>query len=281
MSKSSKQDSPERENFGWRATSTVPAKKRKLIEGVSGRGVVELQAQLYRAQEHAKLRAEGGVDIRDKHVRRAAGIDVASIKNPGVEAREAHDRQLQLKGQGQGPERLAESSVALQRKAQLYDRLARRDVDDGNQYEVEFWRKGPLHEQEAQQQEELDWLRHDLHHEQHPDAVDTAGAAVSGSGTMMSKDMERELQRREWEQREAALMQQVEEEQQRRAAHRTAVKELSGQTQAGRKEAAAARAQKEEMLAAKRARLKAAFINQQMQAILSKNGKKPAGSAAG
>jgi hypothetical protein len=41
----------------------------------------------------------------------------------------------------------------------------------------------------------------------------------------------RELQRREWEQREAALMQQQEEEQQRKTAHRNAVKELSGLTQ--------------------------------------------------
>lgn len=42
--------------------------------GVSGRGVVELQAQLYRTQEHAKLRADGLVDVKDKHVRRKAGV---------------------------------------------------------------------------------------------------------------------------------------------------------------------------------------------------------------
>lgn len=66
-----------------------------------------------------------------------AGIDVASIKNPGVEAREARDKQLQLKSRGSGPERLAESSAALQRKSQLYERLARGDVDDEDErYEV-------------------------------------------------------------------------------------------------------------------------------------------------
>jgi hypothetical protein len=43
----------------------------------------------------------------------------------------------------------------------------------------------------------------------------------------------RELQRREWEEREAALIQQQEEEQQRKTAHRNAVKELSGLTQVG------------------------------------------------
>lgn len=66
-----------------------------------------------------------------------AGIDVASIKNPGVEAREARDKQLQLKTRGDGQERLAESSAALQRKSQLYERLVRGDVDDEDEkYEV-------------------------------------------------------------------------------------------------------------------------------------------------
>lgn len=268
--KKSREESPEREHLGWRASSAVPAKKHKLIEGVSGKGVVELQAQLYRTQEHARLRAEGLVDVKDKHVRRKAGIDVASIKNPGVEAREARDKQLQLKTTGSGAERLAESSAALQRKAQLYERLARgEDDDEQERYEVEFWRKGPSHQQEEQEQ---DWLRHSRQCE----PVDTSAAAVAGSGGMMSEDMARELQRREWEEREAALMQQQEEEQQRRTAHRNAVKELSGLTQAGREAAAVAKAQREEQLAAKRARLKASFIQQQMKAVLDakKKGKK-------
>lgn len=41
----------------------------------------------------------------------------------------------------------------------------------------------------------------------------------------------RERDRRDWEQREAVLLQQQEEEQARRTAHRNAVKELSGLTQ--------------------------------------------------
>uniref|UniRef100_A0A383VA82 Uncharacterized protein n=1 Tax=Tetradesmus obliquus TaxID=3088 RepID=A0A383VA82_TETOB len=274
--KKHREESPERENLGWRASSAAPAKKHKPIEGVSGKGVVELQAQLYRSQEHARLRAEGVVDVKDKHVRRKAGIDVASIKNPGVEAREARDKQLQLKSTGSGAERLAESSAALQRKAQLYERLARGDEDDEHErYEVEFWRKGASHQQEEQEQ---DWLQHGRR-----EHVDTSAAAVAGSGGMMSEDMARELQRREWEEREAALMQQQEEEQQRRTARRNAVKELSGLTEAGREAAAVAKAQREEQLAAKRARLKAAFIQQQMKAVMDakKKGKKGAEASSG
>jgi hypothetical protein len=69
-----------------------------------------------------------------------AGIDVASIKNKGVEAREARDRELALKSGGSSRERLAESSAALERKAELYERLAAQggtgDDDQDEQYEV-------------------------------------------------------------------------------------------------------------------------------------------------
>lgn len=70
----------------------------------------------------------------------AAGIDVASIKNKGVEAREARDRALALESNGSGAERLAESRAALQRKAALYDRLAAQggtgDDEQDEKYEV-------------------------------------------------------------------------------------------------------------------------------------------------
>jgi hypothetical protein len=49
---------------------------------------------------------------------------------------------------------------------------------------VEFWRKGPSHQQEEQEQ---DWLRHDRLR----DPVDTSAAAVAGSGGMMTEDMAR------------------------------------------------------------------------------------------
>eukprot|EP00775_Hariotina_reticulata_P005840 gene5840-6081_t len=247
--------------------------------GVSVKGVVELQAQLYRAQEQARLRSEGGVDITDKHIRRKAGIDVSSIRNPGVEAREARDKQLQLKSTGEGPERLAESSTALQRKAQLYDRMVRGeglDDDDHDKYEVEFWRKGPSHQQEEAAED--DWLSNSRQQGTSLDdrfqdtAVDTVGLAVGGSGAMMTHDVARERERRQWEERESALLQQEEEEQQRRAARQNAVRELSGQTQTGRAQAAAAKIQREELLADKRARLKAAFINQQVKAIMGSKG---------
>jgi len=72
--------------------------------------------------------------------RNPPGIDVSALRNKGVEAREARDRALTLQHTGSGPERLAESSAALQRKAALYDRLAARgggeDDEEDDRYEV-------------------------------------------------------------------------------------------------------------------------------------------------
>ena len=107
------------ENLGWLAGSSTYSKKRKFIEGaafiltslasvlstalkllsdgfnagVSGTSVVELKAELYRAQQDAKLAQEGLLD-EDRKDRKKAGIDVSGIlgrRNAGVEQRSAKD----------------------------------------------------------------------------------------------------------------------------------------------------------------------------------------------
>ena len=60
--------------------------------GVSGASVVELKAELYRAQQDAKLAEDGLGD--DRKDRKKAGIDVSGIlgrRNAGVEQRSATD----------------------------------------------------------------------------------------------------------------------------------------------------------------------------------------------
>lgn len=82
-------------NLGWLASSGVLPRKRKEIEGVGGSSILELQAQLYQAQENARLRGSG-VAVPD---RRTAGLNVASLmkgRNAGVEERDKKDR-LELK----------------------------------------------------------------------------------------------------------------------------------------------------------------------------------------
>lgn len=66
-----------------------------LPAGVSAASIVDLQAQLYQAQEAARLAKEGNIDVGEKHARRRAGVDVKGLlgpSNPGVQARDQRDR---------------------------------------------------------------------------------------------------------------------------------------------------------------------------------------------
>lgn len=49
---------------------------------MSGKGVVELQAQLYRTQEQARMRADGLPGMQDKEVRRKAGRVIQFLNMP-------------------------------------------------------------------------------------------------------------------------------------------------------------------------------------------------------
>ncbi len=72
---------------------TVYRGTHQLSAGVSGASVVELKAELYRAQQDAKL-AQEGLHDEERRDRKKAGIDVSDIlerRNAGVEARNAKD----------------------------------------------------------------------------------------------------------------------------------------------------------------------------------------------
>ena len=109
-------------NLGWLAGSTVQPRKRQEIEGgtswgmqpacspasmhdathrlwhscwpagVSAASILDLQAELYQAQEAVRLKKEGVIE--DSHVRGKSGASIKTImikKNPGVEERNARD----------------------------------------------------------------------------------------------------------------------------------------------------------------------------------------------
>ena len=59
-----------------------------------------------------------------------------AVSNPGVASRDHKDR-LELKPTGTGADRLAESQAALERKAALYEKLAKGEVEhEAEKYEV-------------------------------------------------------------------------------------------------------------------------------------------------
>lgn len=274
----------ERESYGWLASSAVPAKKRRLIEGVSDAGVVQLQAQLYRTQQHVAQWKEGGLDPSDKHVRRRAGIDVSQVmqrSNAGVGDRDRVDRLELKKVAGEGAERLAESAAALERKAALYERLARGETRDGeDHYEVDFVAKGTLDEERRQEE---DWLeeRDGQRRRQGAEdgggggAVDTVGAALGSGSGMMSEDMQRERERRRWEEEEEQRDRREQAEYERRQAHKEAVLGMTAETELGRERAQEQRQVRGAAQSAKLQRLKAAFLQQQIAkaAALAAGGK--------
>ncbi|CAM6055555.1 unnamed protein product [Sphagnum tenellum] len=131
------------DSLGWLTESSVMPKKQRTIEGVGASSIVELRAQLYRTQEDVKRAKETGVEFDSLRPRKK--IDAFSKKNSGVEERASRDK-LQLKAVKDG----SESYAALEKKAELYDKLLRGEVSDEEEkekYSVDFLKKGYLEDE--------------------------------------------------------------------------------------------------------------------------------------
>ncbi|XP_070021878.1 uncharacterized protein [Nicotiana sylvestris] len=139
------------ESLGWLTESTIMPKKHRPIEGVGASSILELKAQLYKSQEESKRLSKETVhpsaaDPNYSHLeihrakKKITAKDAFSSKNHGVDAREAKDK-LELKAVKDG----SVSYAALERKAKLYDKLVRGELSDGEdeeKYCVDFFRKG-------------------------------------------------------------------------------------------------------------------------------------------
>ncbi|KAG8385305.1 hypothetical protein BUALT_Bualt03G0028100 [Buddleja alternifolia] len=125
-------------------------RKHRAIEGVGASSILELKAQLYKSQEESKRQTKEPIHSADNHyaqhleVHRAKKIisanDSFSNKNSGVDARAAKDK-LELKAVQDG----SASYAALERKAEIYNKLVRgelSDEEDQEKYCVDFFRKG-------------------------------------------------------------------------------------------------------------------------------------------
>ncbi|KAK4440151.1 hypothetical protein Salat_0350000 [Sesamum alatum] len=138
------------ESLGWLTESSIMPRKHRAIEGVGASSILELKAQLYQSQEESKRQPKEPIHSADHHyaqhleVHRAKKIisahDSFSAKNSGVDARAAKDK-LELKAVKDG----SASYAALEKKAELYDKLVRGELSDGEdeeKYCVDFFRKG-------------------------------------------------------------------------------------------------------------------------------------------
>lgn len=129
------------ESLGWLTESTVMPKKHKAIEGVGAASILDLKAQLYRTQEEA--RNSTAADAASSEFRRAkkrsGPADPLGTKNSGVDAR-AHKDKLELKAVKDG----SACYSALEKKAELYEKLSRGelpDEEDQEKYCVDFFQK--------------------------------------------------------------------------------------------------------------------------------------------
>ncbi|CAK7350236.1 unnamed protein product [Dovyalis caffra] len=135
------------ESLGWLTESSILPKKHRAIEGVGASSIVELKAQLYKSQEEAKKSKD--IAPSDVEYHRAKKIvtplDTFSKKNSGVESRELKDK-LELKAVNDG----TASYAALEKKAELYEKLMRGELSDeeeNEKYCVDFFRKGVQQEE--------------------------------------------------------------------------------------------------------------------------------------
>lgn len=131
------------ESLGWLTESSIMPKKKREIAGVGASSIVELRAQLYRSQEDAKRIKEG--DAEPSLHRSRKKIDAFTKKNSGVLERANRDM-LQLKAETDG----SASYAALEKKAQLYEKLVSGEITDEEEKEkycVDFLRKGLLEDE--------------------------------------------------------------------------------------------------------------------------------------
>lgn len=144
------------ESLGWLTESSIMPKKHRAISGVGPSSILELKAQLYKSQEEAKLSTKEPPPLHsssDHHLdlhraKKITAHNPFSQKNSGVDARARKDK-LELKAVTDG----SASYAALEKKAELYDKLARGEVsdeEDKEKYCVDFFNKS-LNEDESQQ----------------------------------------------------------------------------------------------------------------------------------
>ncbi|KAJ0961265.1 hypothetical protein J5N97_000765 [Dioscorea zingiberensis] len=135
------------ESLGWLTESSVMPKKHKAIEGVGASSIVELKAQLYRTQEETRKAKDSDAEfLRAK--KKPLSNDLFSHKNSGVDAR-AHRDKMELKAVNDG----SVSYAALEKKAALYDKLARGELSDEEEKEkycVDFFQKSLVHDEPQQ-----------------------------------------------------------------------------------------------------------------------------------
>nr|CAD1834292.1 unnamed protein product [Ananas comosus var. bracteatus] len=232
------------ESLGWLTESAVMPKKHKAIEGVGASSIVELKAQLYRTQEEARKAKDSSAASADEFHRarkKPLPSDLFSQKNSGVESRARRDK-LEMKAIKDG----SVSYAALEKKAEIYEKLARGELPDEEEKEkycVDFFRKG-LEQDEPQQPE--------LHGNTSDDGVENQDGDTDDS-LLNSKLFGLG--------RASAIIDNDE--------HKRFVREVHEEASQAREKATTLRARRQEQEAARREKLRQAYLKKQLDKLIS------------
>ncbi|KAH7651897.1 hypothetical protein IHE45_20G086500 [Dioscorea alata] len=228
------------ESLGWLTESSVMPKKHKAIEGVGASSIVELKAQLYRTQEETRKSKDSDAEfLRAK--KKPLSNDLFSHKNSGVDAR-AHRDKMELKAVNDG----SVSYAALERKAELYDKLARGelpDEEDKEKYCVDFFQKSIV--QDQPQQSELDNTSNSIPQENKDSDADDM---LPNSRPVVSDQANAKLDHEE---------------------HKRFVREVHEEATQERVKATSIKLRRHEQLAARREKLRQAYLRKQLEKLTS------------
>ncbi|KAH7425943.1 hypothetical protein KP509_11G078600 [Ceratopteris richardii] len=230
------------ESLGWLTESSVMPKKRKVIEGVGASSIIELRAQLYRTQEDARRFKAGDPDAVLHRPRKKT--DTFTKKNAGVEERCNRDK-LQLKAESDG----SASYAALEKKAQLYEKLVRgefSDEEDREKYSVDFLRKGFLEDEfKVLEDEGAGDLNPTLENNEDQSLHDSSSGRRSGIG---------------WNPNKGVGFSQE---------HKALVKQVNEETIEAREQAAVLKQRRQIIAQKNREKLKQAFIKKKLEKLLA------------
>ncbi|XP_057764217.1 uncharacterized protein At4g18257-like [Salvia miltiorrhiza] len=243
------------ESLGWLTESSIMPRKHRAIEGVGASSILELKAQLYRSQEESKRNPKDTVRPTDQNyaqhleVHRAkkkiSANDTFSNKNSGVDARAFKDK-LELKAVQDG----SASYAALEKKAEIYNKLVRgelSDEEDQEKYCVDFFRKG-LEQDPSQMYQESDtstpqaqMSRENVDDGDDGDDFLSNGTKAAGLG------------------RTSAAVD--------RSQHKHFVMEVHEEANQAREKVSELKMRRQEQLAAKREKLKQAYLRKQLEKL--------------
>ncbi|PKA45710.1 hypothetical protein AXF42_Ash011051 [Apostasia shenzhenica] len=231
-------------SLGWLTESAVMPKKHKAIEGVGASSIVQLKAQLYRTQEETRKARDSAPDASEflRAKKKILPPGTFGHKNSGVEARDKKDK-LELKAIKDG----SVSYAALERKAELYEKLANGELPDEEEREkycVDFFQKSlgkvePEHIEETSvasrpQQENVDGNNDD------DDLLSSRPSGLGCTSTTLDSDE-----------------------------HKRFVREVHEEANQARERATLLKMRRQEQEAARREKLKQAYLRKQLEKLSS------------